>query len=61
MVIEEISIAYTDCLLDTWLKTKTLDGLNSADSNFIDLSTNNVDCGIISAKFSIIAGHVVLD
>lgn len=61
MKIKETSIAYTDRLTDRWFKTKILDGLNSADNVFIDLSTNNGDCGIHSINLTTTAGPVVLD
>ncbi len=59
--IEKITIADTDHLADSWFKTEILNGLNGADVEFIDPSSNDGDYGIVAVHLSTPAGSVVLD
>jgi hypothetical protein len=59
--IEKITIADTDLLLDSWFKTEILGGLNGADIEFIDPSTNDGEYGIVAVHLTTPIGSVVLD
>jgi hypothetical protein len=50
--IEKITIADTDHLSDSWFKTEILSGLNGADVEFIDPSTNDGEYGIVSVHLT---------
>jgi hypothetical protein len=59
--IEKITIADTGHLSESWFKTEILDGLNGADVEFIDPSTNDGEYGIVSVHLTTPTGSVVLD
>jgi hypothetical protein len=59
--IEKITIADTDQLGDSWFKTEILDGLNGADIEFIDPSTNDGEHGIVAVHLTTPSGLVRLD
>jgi hypothetical protein len=59
--IEKITIADTDHLADSWFKTEILGGLNGADVEFIDPSTNDGEYGIVAVHLTTPKGSVVLD
>ena len=59
--IEKITIADTDHLSDSWFKSETLGGLNGADVEFIEPSTNDGEYGIVAVHLTTPAGFVVLD
>ena len=59
--IEKITIADSDQLLDSWLKTEILAGLNGTDLEFIDPSTNDGESGIVAVHLMTPTGSVVLD
>ena len=59
--IEKITIADTDHLSDSWFKTEILDGLNGADIEFIDPSTNDGEYGIVAVHLTTPSGVVRLD
>jgi hypothetical protein len=45
--IEKITIADTDHLSDSWFKTEIIGGLNVANIEFFDQSTNDGEYGIV--------------
>jgi hypothetical protein len=59
--IEKITIADTDHLSESWFKTEILDGLNGADIEFIDRSTNDGESGIVAVHLVTPGGVVRLD
>jgi hypothetical protein len=59
--IEKITIADTDHLADSWFKSEILGGLNGADVEFIDPSTNDGEYGIVAVHLTTPTGSVVLD
>ena len=59
--IEKITIADTDHLSDFWFKLEILGGLNGADVEFIDLSANDGEYGIVAVHLTTPTGSVVLD
>ena len=59
--IEKITIADTDHLSDSWLKTEILDGLNGADIEFLDPSTYDGEHGIVAVHLMSPRGLVRLD
>ena len=61
VAIEKITIADTDHLADSWFKTEILSGLNGADIEFIDLSTNDGEYGIVAVQLATPTGSVILD
>lgn len=48
-------------LSDSWFKSEILDGLNGADIEFIDPSTNDAEYGIVAVHLTTPTGSVVLD
>ncbi len=50
--IEKIAIADTDHLADSWFKSEILGGLNGADVEFIDPSTNYSEYGIVAVHLA---------
>jgi hypothetical protein len=59
--IEKITIADSDHLTDSWFKTEISDGLNGADIEFIDPSTNDGEYGIVAVRLMTPSGTVKLD
>jgi hypothetical protein len=59
--IEKITIADTDHIADSWFKTEILGGLNGADIEFIDPSTNDGEYGIVAVHLVTPSGSVRLD
>ena len=59
--IEKITIADTDHLSDSWLKTEILGGLNGADVEFVDPSANDGVYRIVAVQPPTPAGSIVLD
>jgi hypothetical protein len=59
--IEKITIADTDHLSDSWFKSEILDGLNGANIEFIDPSTNDGEYGIVAVHLTTPTGSVILD
>ena len=59
--IEKITISDADQLSDSWFKTEILAGLNGADVEFIDPSTNDGEYGIVAVQLTTPTGSVVLD
>jgi Glyoxalase-like domain len=60
-VIEKIAIADTEQLSDSWFKSEILDGLIGTDFEFIDLSTNEGESGIVGVHLKTPSGVVRLD
>jgi hypothetical protein len=58
---EKITIADTDHLSDSWFKTQILGGLNGADIESIDPSTNDSEYGIVAVQLTTPTRSVVLD
>ena len=54
-------IADTDHLSDSWFKTEILGGLNGADVEFVDPSTNDGEYGIVAVHSMMPRGVVTLD
>jgi hypothetical protein len=48
-------------LADSWFKSEILGGLNGADVEFIDPSTNDGEYGIVAVHLTTPTGSVVLD
>jgi len=61
VAIEKIKIADIDHLADSWFKSEILDGLNGADVEFVDPSTNDGEYGIVAVHLTTPTGSVVLD
>ena len=59
--IEKITIADPERLSDSWLKTQIPDGLNGANIEFIDPSTNEGESGIVAVDLIVPSGVVTLD
>jgi hypothetical protein len=59
--IEKITIADTDHLADSWIKTEILGGLNVADVEFVDPSANDGEFGIVAVHLVTPNGVVRLD
>ena len=59
--IEKITIADTDRLARSWFKSEILNGLNGADIEFIDPSTNEGEYGIVAVHLVTPNGAVRLD
>ena len=59
--IEEITIADTDHLSDSWFKTEILGGLNGADLEFADPLANDGEYGIVAGHLTTPSGVVRLD
>jgi hypothetical protein len=58
--IEKITIVDTDHMSDSWFKNKILGGLNRADIEFIDSSTNDGEHGIVAVHLTRPAGPEIL-
>ena len=59
--IEKITIAVTDDLSDSWFKTDILGGLNDADIEFVDLSTDDAKFGVVGVHLTTHIANVVLN
>jgi hypothetical protein len=53
--------AVTDHLSDSWFKTEILSGLNRADIEFVDSSTNDTKFGVVGVHLTTHISTVVLD
>ncbi len=61
VAIEKIAIAGADHLSNSWFKAEILGGLNGADVDFVDLSTNEGEYGIVALHMMTPNGVVGLD
>ncbi len=59
--IEKITIADTDHLSESWYKSEILGGLNGADVEFVDPSTDYGEYGIVAVHLTTPSGVVRLD
>ena len=59
--IEKITISDTDHLSDSWFKTEIMGGLNGANIEFIDPSTNDGKYRIAAVHLTTPTGAVILD
>lgn len=59
--IEKITIAVTDHLSDSWFKTGILSGLNGANIEFVDSSTNDAKFGVVGVHLTTHIATLVLD
>lgn len=59
--IEKISIVETCDFTDSWFKAEILGGLNGADIEFVDSSSNDKRFGVVGFRLTTHMSTVVLD